>query len=368
MPEKNTQNVVMIVSHFSPPVTGGEIYNKKLFEYLKEKFTNTHLLTIYDCPVVRSELVRILPNIWHLKIIFEHLIRGYEKTIIIENIDRCSDLLLLNVFSTILNKICKKKIHLIPLVHHPTSVIETNKFKKYLKFSHESFIYQNSKKIIVTSGFTAEKVEQWSKGEKDILVAYPGPNVPYKESKSEDKNNLNVLFVGSVTERKGVDILVKSFKLLLKEYESLHLDIIGTLDKEKDYSNKIKNICLEEINNGTVSIHGKISNDKLISFYQNADIFVLPSKWEGFGMVLAEAMLYKLPIVATRVAAIPYLVKDGKNGYLVCPDDINDLAGAVKKLIDNKTLRNEMGELNHREAQQYNWDETFTKIEHFITQ
>jgi hypothetical protein len=56
MPEKNTQNVVMIVSHFSPPVTGGEIYNKKLFEYLKEKFTNTHLLTIYDCPVVRSDL------------------------------------------------------------------------------------------------------------------------------------------------------------------------------------------------------------------------------------------------------------------------------------------------------------------------
>ena len=97
-----------------------------------------------------------------------------------------------------------------------------------------------------------------------------------------------------------------------------------------------------------------------------ADIFVFPSLWEGFGMVLIEAMYNRLPIVATNAGAIPYLVKDGENGILVPVKDPEQLAKSIKKLIESPELRRSFAKSNYQLAIQFNWNKSFSKIESFL--
>ena len=89
--------------------------------------------------------------------------------------------------------------------------------------------------------------------------------------------------------------------------------------------------------------YGVVGLEELRRFYSEADIFVLPSRYEPFGIVFAEAMSFGLPIVATRVGGIPELVEDGENGFLVTPGDVDSLADAVDKLASNAELRGRFG-------------------------
>jgi glycosyltransferase involved in cell wall biosynthesis len=77
------------------------------------------------------------------------------------------------------------------------------------------------------------------------------------------------------------------------------------------------------------------------------DLFVLPSRWEGFGLVLLEAMAQSCPIVATRVGGIPEVVADGETGLLVPPGDVGALASAIGKLIDDPSRRRALGRAGH---------------------
>jgi len=87
-----------------------------------------------------------------------------------------------------------------------------------------------------------------------------------------------------------------------------------------------------------------VSNTReLALFYKHADVFILSSIFEGFGIVLLEAMSFGLPIVATKVGAIPELVQDGVQGVLVPPGDSVALARALKELISRPQLRERYG-------------------------
>ena len=83
-------------------------------------------------------------------------------------------------------------------------------------------------------------------------------------------------------------------------------------------------------------------------------------------MVLIEAMYNGLPIVATNAGAIPYLIKDGQNGILVPVEDPEELAKAIKRLIENPELRSSFSESNYRLALRFNWNKSFSKIESFL--
>ena len=81
-----------------------------------------------------------------------------------------------------------------------------------------------------------------------------------------------------------------------------------------------------------------------------ADVFAHTSRWEGFGIVLLEAMLAGLPVVATRVSAVPEIVEDGVTGILVPPDDAEAVAVAISRLLDDETLREQFGASGRRRA------------------
>ena len=94
----------------------------------------------------------------------------------------------------------------------------------------------------------------------------------------------------------------------------------------------------------------------------------MPTRLEPFGIVFIEAMAYGLPIVATRVGALPDLVEDHVNGILVESDNIDSLATALRTLLENPMLRREMGRNGEqRYKEQFNWTEVYSRIRERIT-
>jgi starch synthase len=101
----------------------------------------------------------------------------------------------------------------------------------------------------------------------------------------------------------------------------------------------------------------------LAEIYQQADLFVLPTRRESFGLVLAEAMAAGLPIVSTRVGAVPEVVRDGETGVLIPPDDPEACARAINSLLDDTVRMKEMGRKGRERAMQFfTWEKVAERV------
>jgi glycosyltransferase involved in cell wall biosynthesis len=112
---------------------------------------------------------------------------------------------------------------------------------------------------------------------------------------------------------------------------------------------------------------GKVPPEELDHYYQEASVFCLPTYLEPFGIVFIEAMTAHLPIVATRVGAIPDFVEEGRNGILVEPGDIPGLAAAMLQLLENPALCRSFGESSFQLTRdRYSWETVGEKFKQNI--
>lgn len=174
-----------------------------------------------------------------------------------------------------------------------------------------------------------------------------------------DGAKFRLLFVGSVIERKGLRYLLQALAVLPDS--SLELDVVGDTQDEPGYLAEMKTLIEDHGLTGQVTFHGHIADrERLRQLYRKADVFVLPSLYETFGIVLLEAMAFGLPIVTTTAGAIPELVKDGKNGLLVPPRDPVALAEALKRMAGSAELRRGLGQSGYefvaRRRNFYSWE------------
>lgn len=148
--------------------------------------------------------------------------------------------------------------------------------------------------------------------------------------------------VSKLWDGKGHKVLLEAFKELLKDLGRAKLFIVG----EGYLENELRS-CAEELGiSSSVVFTGFESNvSKIMACF---DISVLPSFFEGMGRVLLEAMAMKIPVVASNVGGIPDLVKSNRNGILVPPGNVSELAGAMKKLLTNSELLISMGEYGYK--------------------
>ncbi len=167
-----------------------------------------------------------------------------------------------------------------------------------------------------------------------------------------------------VTERKDYETLLKAIDVLVSRCNKINffVNIIGDLEKDKEFSAKIVEIADALSLSDHVIFRGRVKNTKLCDFYARSDIFTSTSLHEGFGMAIAEAMCNHLPVVATNCGAVPYLVEDGVNGFLVPPRDYEQLAEKIKLLMESEELRKKMGAKGFCKAKDFDWNRTFNKI------
>lgn len=165
----------------------------------------------------------------------------------------------------------------------------------------------------------------------------------YRQSKAANFAPV-ILSVGLVREDKGAGILVEAARLLKARGRKFQVRFVGEFTSEEyrqQLLSRVKALGLE----AEIEFCGRQVDDEKWMLYRNADIFCFPTFYpaESFGNVLVEAMMFELPVVATRWRAIPEIVEDGATGFLTEIKDANAVADRLEKLIQDKVLRITMG-------------------------
>ena len=183
------------------------------------------------------------------------------------------------------------------------------------------------------------------------------PDVPLIQEYCDGK--LNIVFMGRLEFRKGLNYLLKAFYYVKKEMPNTRLIICGPGTRlRKRYEQWVKDVRLKD-----VVFTGLVNFEEQPSYYRTADVFCAPNtSHESFGLVLVEAMATGRPVVASNIEGFASVVTDGKDGLLVPPMTVRPLANTLLKLLNDKQLRLQMGENGLITAQKYDWEGVAARV------
>jgi len=196
---------------------------------------------------------------------------------------------------------------------------------------------------------------------KVALVRFPAIPSELLNYKVYPKSLGEIAYLGRIVHRKGLHILLKALSIVKQNFSEIKANIAGPSDPQYLESLKmlIKRLELE----GNVSFIGIVKEEKKYEFIKSHKILVLPSIKEYTPGVLLEAQALGVPVIATRVGAVPEIVVDGRTGILVEPGDELELAKAIEVLIENHELRKRFS-LNAREfVKNFTFEVTVDKLE-----
>jgi glycosyltransferase involved in cell wall biosynthesis len=226
---------------------------------------------------------------------------------------------------------------LLALVHHPLALewgISQEQAGELL--ASERAALAAAQGVVVTSASTARLVaSDYSVPAERITVAKPGSD-PVPLAQGSRDGVVRLLSVGAVVPRKGFDVLIAALATLTDL--PWQLAIAGDRRRDPAAAARLNaDIASHALGNRIASL-GAVSPQRLAALYAEADLFVLASHFEGYGMAYAEAVAHGLPVVGTNAGAIPETVP-ADAGLLVAPGDITALAQALRQVISDSALR-----------------------------
>lgn len=174
----------------------------------------------------------------------------------------------------------------------------------------------------------------------------------FKPVTKETNTKLRILCVSRLIKRKGIDYLLESIALVKEIFgDDFEVCIIGEGDQEQELKEMSKQLKIDDV----VIFEGYIEHSKLPEFYSNSDIFILPSLNEGMSNTILEAMASGLPIITTDTGGTKELING--NGIVIPMRDLKAIAGAIVKLIEDPSLRKEMGRNSRGISEELSWGE-----------
>ena len=204
------------------------------------------------------------------------------------------------------------------------------------------FAFKMADKVITISPIEKQQLSKFKIPNSKIeFIPDPVDDTFFKkidDPNFKKKRNLKskvILFVGRLDSNKGLDILIKSFKIVKQKFDGISLLVVG---KDVNMLPKLEKLVLD-LQLDDVIFTGSLSQEDLLKAYACADVFVIPSSYEAFGLTLIEAMAQGVPVVATNVGGMPYVLKDGKCGKIVEYGDVEELSTAIIELLDDEQKR-----------------------------
>jgi D-inositol-3-phosphate glycosyltransferase len=220
----------------------------------------------------------------------------------------------------------------------------------------------------------ADSVVVWTNDEKDAIVDYcdidpakisvitPGVDLSRFRSMSQSQSRdflgygeeKNILFVGRLEPLKGLDVLFRAVASL-KDLDNVTLNVVGGDENSKEKS-RLQSLASRMKLTQNIRFIGSVSQDELPLHYNAADVCVVPSHYESFGLAALEAAACGRPVVASEVGGLPSIVRNGSTGYLVEPKNSDTMAERLCELLGDDVLRSRMGSAARTHAETLGWD------------
>ncbi len=243
-----------------------------------------------------------------------------------------------------------------------------------LRVQSEAEIIQFADKLIAATPIEKEQlISLYGAETNKVEIIPPGVDINRFKllPKDEARNKIGVapdhkmiLFVGRIQPLKGIDTLIRSIALVRRDQpaltEKLCISIIGgnpgsEVDDEQTEFQRL-NALKEELGLGDlVTFLGAKDQDTLVNYYSAAEVVVMPSHYESFGMVALEAMACGTPVIASDVGGLTYVVEDNFNGYLVPSQDYAAMAEKITLLLRYPSLRDHLGDQARRWVERFSW-------------
>jgi len=205
--------------------------------------------------------------------------------------------------------------------------------------------------IFVASNVTSHSVlKEGISPLKISVIEYGAPTNLFNPGKKSD-DIFRVLFVGRVGPRKGIHYLINAWISL--KLPNAELLLVGINEFPRDWLERYR---------GSVRYISSVPYQQLNKYYNDANVFVLPSLVDGFGLVLLEAMSCGIPVITTTNTAGPDIITDGVEGFIVSIRDVEALKEKIEWSYDNPSKLNSMGKAARRKAQELTWNQYRIKL------
>jgi glycosyltransferase involved in cell wall biosynthesis len=351
-------------------LSGGYLYDRKLVEYLRSQRDTVEIISLpwrnYVAHLMDNFSFRLpVSNVIARRVLFptKQSPNNQKFDILIQDE--------LNHPSLIVANQGKHPYPVISLVHHlRCSELRPewqNAFyrwieKKYLH-SVDGFIFNSKTTKKVVNGLVDHG--------KPSIVAYP-PTDRFGESISENElikraksDELRIMFLGNVIYRKGLHTLLEA---VTKLQMPITVNIVGSLNSEHVYTRRIQEFIAAKDLSSFVFLHGSMDEDSLKQILKQSHVLVVPSSYEGFGIVYLEGMSFGLPAIGTTAGAAGEIISDGVDGFLIQPGDADLLASRLKSLNEKREILIQMSlAARSRYLRQPKWEESTRQIREFLT-
>ncbi len=227
----------------------------------------------------------------------------------------------------------KRALRLVALVHH-LAASERSGLSSRARLALERVLLDASALMITTSHTTRRVLIAAGLPASRVVVILPGRDRLGTRDAPPDPSPdgaLRLLFIGAITPRKGVLPLVRAFASIAPRAS---LTLVGPVDRDPRYASAVRAEIARS--SGAIRLTGHLDDEALRVELGRHDLLVLPSLYEGFGIVLAEALSHGLGVIATTAGAIPEVVRDGEEALLVPPGDERALARALARVAADR--------------------------------
>ena len=233
---------------------------------------------------------------------------------------------------------------------------------------NELDLIKKSDAIVVPTYQEKENLILNYKSENNIYIVSPGVDLEKFKSKNkfESRNKLGLsqtskilLSVGRIEPIKGYDVLINALSFLnISDDFDVRLLIIGGDSKSQNELDRLNSLKLKHGLSNQVNFLGAIDHDELPIYFSAADIFVMPSAYETFGIAALEASACNLPVIAPQVGGLKSVVKHGQTGFLSVNKSPESLMHYLEILLKNKPLRELFGFNSRLHAMNYSWEKS----------
>jgi glycosyltransferase involved in cell wall biosynthesis len=331
-------------------VSGGYLYDRRLVEYLRSQGDTVDIISL----PWRRYTAYLMDNL-------RFKLPG-KLDILIEDE--------LNHPSLIFPNHGKHRYPVVSLVHHLRSSELRPAWQNSLYRFIEKKYLQSVDGFIFNSKTTKKAVLNLIHNDKPSVLAYPPvdqfgtPISPNEIKERAGRDEFRILFVGNVIYRKGLHTLLEAVKDIGAK---THLDVVGSLTAEPAYVSLIEEIIQRNQLASCVELHGSVDHEMLIEMFKQAHILVVPSSYEGFGIVYLEGMGFGLPAIGTTAGAAAEIIEPDKTGYLIAPDDVLTLARHLQSLAKDRDLLTRLSlHARERYTRQPSWTGAARNIRDFL--